>query len=240
VANPRRWRKEAPTRLLHLKEELESRIRTDEPWATEEGLLRPLAFVGPSGSGKTTLAVKLAAKWDVEYGITPLLIAADASKPGAACRLQRLSGIQGLPCEAIDSPQQLVRAVESGLAHGPVFVDTLALRGTGRNQEDWSDVLRAVRAHVLLVMPATLKPADMSRTVTLYQDLKPCAIAFTHLDETSTFGSCVGEALSTRLPIAYLSHGAEIPRDFTVAEPGSVVSCLFSSIQQIHSAPVGH
>jgi flagellar biosynthesis GTPase FlhF len=232
LRDPKSWRVTAPVTDLHLRKELVNRIKTDAVLFTREARKQPLVFVGPSGAGKTTLAVKVAVRIQLAYGITAHFVAADAAFPADCMKLQQFSTILGAAYEKVHSSERLQLALQALNRTESVFVDMPAISGDAVESLKWAQVLRDAGAYTLLVMPATLKPADMSRAIGRYRAFEPRSIAFTHADETSTFGSCISESAKAGIPIACTSGGSRIPEDLVVATAESIVDQLFERIDR--------
>jgi len=85
---------------------------------------------------------------------------------------------------------------------------------------------RHAEIDVHLVVPATMKPADLSRTVEAFSGFRAHKLLFTHLDETRTFGPLLNESVRTGKPISFLCAGQQIPEDLEPATRARIVELL--------------
>jgi flagellar biosynthesis protein FlhF len=171
-----------------------------------------VAFVGPTGAGKSTTLAKLAVRAHLE-GHTPCVVSLDAMSPAPATPLEAISRIVGITHEVATTPAQVRAALEH-----PVDLKLIDTPGLGRFDEAGiaaiAPLLHAVRpTEVHFVMPATMKADDALATLAAFGPLWVTRVAFTKLDEASTFGSILGVAAESGLPVSYISAGREVPDD---------------------------
>ena len=75
-------------------------------------------------------------------------------------------------------------------------------------------LLHAARpSEVHFVMPATMKTDDALATLAAFGPLWVTRVTFTKLDEASTYGSMLGVAAESALPVSYVTAGREVPDD---------------------------
>src|SRR5262249_32812670 len=154
------------------------------------------ALVGPPGCGKTTTLVKLA----VNYGLTSrrpvLLLSMDTYRVAAAEQLRCYAQILGVAFQVLETITALAQAIEENRGKEIIFIDT---PGSGLGDMDNASALARflstrpdIDAH--LVLPSSMKPADLSRMVDSYEIFRPQHLLFTKLDETGSFGPILNEA----------------------------------------------
>ena len=172
-----------------------------------------VALVGPPGAGKTTTLVKLAARYGLAARRPAHIISTDVYRIAAADQLRTLSSILGIGCTVVETVVALGQVLEEHRNKELIFVDTPGL--TRAEMRDASDLARLVSAHpnfdTHLVIPASMKPADMTRTIVQYQIFAPRKLLFTRLDETTHFGGLINQSARHSLPISFLSAGQQIP-----------------------------
>ena len=68
-----------------------------------------------------------------------------------------------------------------------------------------------------LLVPASMRAADLSRAIDRYRIFQPHKLLFTRLDETEQFGALINESARTALPVSFLTFGQVIPDDIEPA-----------------------
>ena len=121
--------------------------------------------------------------------------------------------------------------LEEHRSKGLVLIDTPGL--TRAEMEDASDLAGLLQSHpeieTHLVLPAFLRPADMSRTIGHYLPFGPKKLLFTRIDETQHYGAMASIANRWLLPIWFLGTGQQIPDDLEPATAESLAKLILSS-----------
>jgi len=109
-----------------------------------------------------------------------------------------------------------------------VFIDTPGL--AWGEMEDGGELAKVLATHpevdTHLVLPASMKSEDMSRTANLYTIFKPAKLLFTRIDETERFGAIASQASRKQLPISFLACGQQIPDDLEPASKDKIRSLI--------------
>jgi len=134
----------------------------------------------------------------------------------------------GIGFEVLETPAALDPALQECRHKELVFIDTPGLaRDEMEIAEDWVKALAehpGVDTH--LVLPASMRAADLKRVAAQYNVFQPNKLLFTRLDETETLGPILSLSVRMQKPISFFSSGQRIPEDL---EP-AVVDTLLDSI----------
>jgi flagellar biosynthesis protein FlhF len=190
-----------------------------------------VALIGPPGAGKTATLVKLAARYGLTSRRPAHILSADVHRVAATDQLRALASILGVGCDVVESPLALTQALEEHRSKDFVFIDT---PGLARDEmEDGAELARLIASHpemdTHLVLPASMKPADLARVIDRYEIFQPKKLLFTRLDETERFGALATEAARRSLPVSFLTAGQRIPDDLEPATKERLVSLVLGT-----------
>jgi len=202
-----------------LMEELQSRFSVDSTLGAGQSTPRILALVGPPGSGKTTTLVKLAVNYGLAARKGVVMLSTDTRRVGAVDQLRSYAAILGINVHVAETVGVLAQAIEENHGKELLFIDTPGLTAAEIADEAPLAHFLATRADIdtQLVLPASMKPADLTRTVDVFADFQPRRLLFTRLDETASFGPIFHEAARTTKPLSFFATGQRIPEDIEIA-----------------------
>ena len=211
-----------------LTEEISSRFTTEGTLGRSPETPRIVALVGPPGSGKTTTLVKLAVNYGLAARRPVLLLSIDTHRVAAADQLRSYAAILGVGFQLLETVSSLAQTIEENRGKELIFIDTPGLAyGDLEDAESLAHFL-ATRGDIdtHLVLPASMKAADLSRMVDAFEILHPGHLLFTKLDETGSYGPILGEAARTGKPLSFFTTGQRIPEDLEAASPERVLDLV--------------
>ncbi|HTS66741.1 MAG TPA: hypothetical protein VMH28_32175 [Candidatus Acidoferrales bacterium] len=222
-----------------LVEVLEARFTVDSTLGRSGSSPRIVSLVGPPGSGKTTTIVKLAVNYGLSARRGVLLLSLDTHRVAAADQLRSYAAILGVGFQVLGTVGALAQTIEENRNKELIFIDTPGLaHGELADEAGLARFLKTrpdVDTH--LVLPASMKPADLTRIVDEFGALGPHHLLFTRLDETGSCGPILNEAARTGKPLSFFTTGQRIPEDIeAVTRPRLLDSILGVSGGKARSA----
>ena len=210
-------------------EELESRFEV----APEIG--RIAALVGPAGAGKTSALVKLAITRGLMARRPVRLLTIDNYRIAAAEQMRTYAAILGVPFILAETTLALAQAIDSAPPETLLLIDTpgyapASMADSGRDLASFFEDRQDIDTH--LVLTATMRQADLDRTVDLFQPFRPSKLLFTRLDETDSTAAMFCEAARTGLPLSFFSTGQVAPEDLEAATKARITASLVRGLPE--------
>jgi flagellar biosynthesis protein FlhF len=215
-----------------LQGQLAAQIRTDSTIA-QNG--KAVILMGPPACGKTTALIKLAVEYGLKLGNPIEFFSLTKGKTSVDRTLETMTGILGLPCEALADGAALVSALARPRAEGTlVLVD---VNGYGSAAvEDEMELASALasneKADVHLALPATWQGISIRQTVDRFEIFQPARFLFTMLDQAAVYGPLIQEAWRTGKPLSFFSHGTVGNTALQAADLGWLVARLFDTARE--------
>lgn len=190
-----------------------------------------VALVGPPGAGKTATIAKLAVKYGLSTRTPTLLISLDTLRVAASEQLRCYASILGIDFQVADSNQTLARMLDTNQGKELILIDTPGLTAGDLGRGHGAAQFLAGRKEIQkqLVLPASMRFADLARISAAYDVFQPSRLIFTRMDETGTFGPLLCEAVGSGRPISFVTTGQRVPEDLEVADKSGLSSRLLPS-----------
>lgn len=220
------------TSSLELDEQVQRRLASmvsvDATLGAPEASRRIVALIGPPGAGKTTTLVKLAARYSLSGTRPSLILSADTQRVAATDQLRAFAAILGAAFLPVESPRILKQILEEHEGKDWIWIDT---PGWSRDEAAEAKVLADLVSAIPdidthLVLPASMRSADLAATVDRFLPFHPAKLLFTRLDETTSFGPLLNESARTGLPLSFLGTGPQIPDDIEPAESTALAQLI--------------
>jgi flagellar biosynthesis protein FlhF len=188
-----------------------------------------VVFAGPAGAGKTTTLIKIAIRECLAQRQSVRILSVDPQRVAAHEKLCSFAAIIGVGFTAINSIPEFLAAVSESRNKSIVLVDTpgyspAELEGL---KEIAGCLERLPNKQVHLVLPASMKRADLARTIRDYAALQADYLLFTKLDETESQGAILSAALESGKPLSYFANGQNIPEDIEPAQARALLASVF-------------
>ena len=192
-----------------------------------------IMLAGLQGAGKTTLAGKLA-KFYLDQGNTPLLVASDLQRPNAVTQLQVVGESVGVPVFApepgngVGDPIKVARDAllfAKSKLFNMVIVDTAGRLGVDEElMKQAIDIRDAVKPDEILFVVDAMIGQDAVRTAKAFQDgVGFDGVVLTKLDGDARGGAALSIAKLTGQPIMFSSNGEKLT-DFDIFYPERMAS----------------
>jgi flagellar biosynthesis protein FlhF len=192
-----------------------------------------VVFTGPPGAGKTTTLVKIAVREFLAQRQPVRILSLDPGRVAAHEKLRSLAAVIGVSFTSLNSVQEFLGAAEDvrGFSsnRGFVLVDTPGY--SAAELDGAAEVARCLERlphkQTHLVLPASMKRADLTRMIGDYGVFQPDYLLFAKLDETRSLGAMLSAALESDKPLSFFANGQSIPEDLEPAQARAIVASMF-------------
>jgi flagellar biosynthesis protein FlhF len=215
-----------------LEGQLAAQIRTDSTIA-QNG--KAVILMGPPACGKTTALIKLAVEYGLKLGNPIEFFSLTKGKTSVDRTLETMTGILGLPCEALADGAALVSALARPRAAGTLVLVDANGYGSAAAEDEMelaSALASGQTADVHLALPATWQGISIRQTVDRFEIFQPARLLFTMLDQAAVYGPLIQEAWRTGKPLSFFSHGTVGNTALQSADLGWIVARLFDTARE--------
>jgi flagellar biosynthesis protein FlhF len=190
---------------------------------------RSVVFAGPAGAGKTTTLAKVAIQECLGHRLSARIISLDPSRVAAHEKLRSFAAIIGIGFTAANTVQEFQEAIQESRGKQVTLIDTPGYSGAefGYADEVTGCLARINQKETHLVLSASMKRADLMRSVRQYEAFKPDYLLFTKLDETESLGAMLSTALEANKPFSFFTRGQSIPEDLEPASGQPLLASVF-------------
>lgn len=184
------------------------------------------ALLGPTGAGKTTTIGKLATRYVLEHGADSVaLVTTDSYRVAAHEQLRTFGRILGVSVRVVDETHSLPQILASLRHKSLVLVDTAGLNANDPSLQFQLQTLRnCPEIQNLLVMACTSQASVLANACKTYAPAGLQGCILSKLDEAGVMGEALSLVIERALPVAYETHGQNIPDDIKVAQAHNLVS----------------
>ncbi len=196
------------------------------PQPQESGRL--VVFVGPPGAGKTAALAKFAVQHCLAAQRSVRIVSVDPHRVASHEKLRALAGVIGIGFTPANTMSEFAEALREFRSKNVILVDTPGYGGRDfEGAHDISSCLASVSPkEIHLVLPASMKQADLGRYVRQYELFQPDYLLFTKLDEAESCGAALSTAIAANKRLSFLSNGQNIPEDLDPAKSGPLTAYL--------------
>jgi flagellar biosynthesis protein FlhF len=206
------------------------RLAATRAFPAEENAAKPraVALVGPPGAGKTSCLAKLAARYAIAMHRGVHMVAMDEYRVGGSELLRAYAAILGVGFDALTHDASLARVMEERRTD-LILIDVPGFSGSEMDlAAQIARRLQAEGVEVQLVLPVSVRAADLRRISDSFAVFKPAGLIFTRLDETETYGPLLNEIVRTGKPASFLSNGSHVPDDIEPATGARIADLVLS------------
>ncbi len=191
-------------------------------------------FVGPSGSGKTTSLLKVARRCATRGKARPIVAFLGPKSSRDIIWLKREARNLKAKFHHIDSCSHLERLIEKH-PKTTILVDTPGISKIEdtllRSLVDLSKALDSVRLN--LVIEATMDPQNMFALVSCIPGSPNMGLVLTKMDEATRIGGALSVALSSAVPLTYVTGGARSTDGIFVADYEVIAEKIFEGLNEV-------
>ena len=189
---------------------------------------KTVLFVGPTGVGKTTTIAKLAAHYLLQEHRNIAMMTLDTYRIAAVDQLKTYAEIMQIPIDVAVSSNELKLGIQRHAEKDLVLIDT-----AGRSHRNMMKMLELSNLikftqpdEVHLVLSASSNRRAVIEILTQFEQVRFDKLIFTKTDEAPTSGIIFETMCLTNKPVAYVTHGQNVPDDIDYFDSGRFARTL--------------
>ncbi|MCK5156801.1 MAG: hypothetical protein KAQ69_10240 [Spirochaetales bacterium] len=201
--------------------------------AGQRHLPQILVLMGPTGVGKTTTVAKIAAVHGLGSGMKRnkkvSIVTIDNYRIGAKNQIETFGDIMSIPVTSVSSPLALDTFLHDHADSDLILIDTI---GKSPKDQDIYDEMQRILSvcgsstKFCLTLSASMKFADMIKTIDRFLSFRISTLILTKLDETEILGNALSVIAEKKLPVLYVTTGQKVPQDLIPASIGFFMRAL--------------
>jgi len=184
------------------------------------------SLVGATGVGKTTTIAKIAARCALKHGAKNVgLITTDCFRVGGQEQLRTYARILGVPVRVARTHDELAGALDELLDRRFILIDTAGMNQRDMQLTEKFSLLKNQSPKIknYLTLSATTQTNVLNDIINAFSHLELSGCILTKTDETNSLGGAISAMIRHNLPLAYLCNGQQVPEDFSLARPATLV-----------------
>lgn len=196
----------------------------------------PKVFIllGPTGIGKTTTIAKIAALYGTlppeEFRRKVAIITLDTFRIGAYEQIASFGEALSIPVFSAEGEEEFYRLLDELSSYDLILVDTIGKSPRDKELAVKMKTLLSVPSKDLakcyLAVSATMKEADIYKTLEQFGPFGIESLVVTKTDETQTIGNIVSISQERKLPLLFITDGQKVPKDLHKASSAYVLNLL--------------
>lgn len=185
-----------------------------------------VSLIGSTGVGKTTTVAKMAARCALKHGAKNVgLITTDCFRVGGQEQLRTYARILGVPVRVARTHDELAHALDELLDRRFILIDTAGMNQRDMQLSEKFSLLKnqSPRIKNYLTLSATTQTNVLNDTINAFSHLELSGCILTKTDEANSLGGAISAMIRHHLPLAYLCNGQQVPEDFSLARPATLI-----------------
>ncbi len=194
---------------------------------------RIIVMAGTCGAGKTCTIAKLATQLTLNLKMRSALFTIDTYRVAATHQISIFSDIIGIPYEVIFKKEDLAPALDRHQDIEAILIDTISI--TAGNTLDYMHLrdtigsIAGLKPEIYLVLSAATKLKDSWAILKNYHSaFNVRGLIFTQTDNTERFDEIFAITAESRIPIAYLCNGQNVPDDIMIPTAEYILNRIVS------------